>query len=64
MCSTSRIERVARFAGMASARAMLSDSIVPATLPPANWRNLRRLTARISITYLMSTGDAPNATLL
>jgi hypothetical protein len=36
--------RVFRFAGMASARAMLSDSMVDATLPPASWRNLRRLT--------------------
>ena len=42
-----------RFAGIASARAMLSDSIVAATLPPASWRNLRRLTARISITSLI-----------
>jgi hypothetical protein len=37
---------------------MLSDSIVAATLPPASWRNLRRLTAGISTTYLTSTGDA------
>jgi hypothetical protein len=42
---------------------MLSDSIVPATLPPANCRNLRRLTARINITYLTSTGNAQAATL-
>ena len=33
-----------------AARAMLSDSIVAATLPPASWRNLRRLTSCISIT--------------
>src|SRR5690242_19105181 len=50
MCSTSRSERVARLAGTASARAMLSDSIVAATPPPARSRNLRRLTADISIT--------------
>ena len=45
-------------AGIASARAMLSDSIVAATLPPASWRNLRRLTSRMSITSLVFTGSA------
>src|ERR1700750_1609770 len=64
MCSTSLNERVLRFAGMASARAMLSDSIVAATPPPASSRNLRRLTARISTTHLTSTGNAPNAALV
>jgi hypothetical protein len=34
MCSTSLSERLARFAGMASARAMLSDSMVAA--PPSS----------------------------
>ena len=43
---------------------MLSDSIVAATLPPASWRNLRRLTAGISTTYLTSTGGAAYAALL
>ena len=38
MCSISRIERVARFAGIESARAMLSEKSVVATLPPATWR--------------------------
>ena len=59
MCSMSLIERVLWFAGMASARAMLSDSNVVATLPPASWRNLRRLTFAIRITSLVFTGGAP-----
>jgi hypothetical protein len=35
MCSTSLSERLARFVGMASARAMLSDSMVAAAPLPA-----------------------------
>ena len=44
MCSTSSMLRVRRLAGIVSAFAMLSDSIVAATLPPASCMNLRRLT--------------------
>jgi hypothetical protein len=43
---------------------MLSESIVAAAPPPASWRNFRRLTARISITYLASTGNARNVALV
>ena len=35
-CSTSLSDRVAWFAGIESARAMLSESIVVAMLPPAS----------------------------
>ena len=35
---------------------MLSESIVAATLPPASWRNLRRLTSRIRITARITGG--------
>ena len=44
MCSTSWIEPVLRLAGIAAARATLSESIVAATAPPATVRNRRRFT--------------------
>src|SRR5690242_645131 len=61
MCSTSRIDRVARLAGIASARAMLSENNVAATLPPASCKNLRRLTSRI--THHPDVTGGPHATL-
>ncbi len=48
MCSTSRIEPVRWFAGMAAARWMLLESAVNAEVAPATWRNLRRLTSGMS----------------
>jgi hypothetical protein len=43
---------------------MLSDTIALAMPPPPSWRNLRRLTARISTTYLTATGHARYAALV
>jgi hypothetical protein len=42
---------------------MLSDNIVVATVPPASWRNLRRLTDCIRITSLLSAGNTQRAAL-
>jgi len=54
-----RASASARFAGIASARAMAVRQHRRRDATAASWRNLRRLTPRISITSLRSAGNAP-----
>ena len=64
MCSTSRIDPVARLAGILAARAMLLGNRLKAATPPDNCKNLRRSilgTASPSMPHLNSI-ELPSAT--